>query len=78
MNGVYLYFVNKLLLIDRYWDFNCWDKILLNSSWKMLLSSPTRLIQFYLNSYLMTDPTYHIRTELGKFSGKVVSNIPVM
>ena len=38
---------------------DCWDKILLNSSWKTLLSSPkarlitfskTRLIKFYLNS----------------------------
>ena len=38
---------------------DCWDKILLNSSWKMLLSTPwarlitlskTRLIKFYLSS----------------------------
>ena len=47
--------------------FHCWDKILLNSSWKMLLSSPkarfitffkARLTQSYPNSKLMTDATY--------------------
>ena len=46
---------------------DCWDKFFVNSSWKMLLSSPkaclimffkTPLINFYLNSLLMTDPIY--------------------
>ena len=46
---------------------DCWDKIILNSSWKMLSSSPkarlitfskSRLILFYFNSLLMTDPLY--------------------
>ena len=67
------YFFNLISLI-RLCDkknltfVDCWDKILLNLSWKMLLSSPkdhlitfskTRLIKSYVNSQLITDPIFH-------------------
>ena len=47
MNGVYFYFVNKLLLVSRYWDFNSLpnDKILDWSKFKSLADDKINVTQ---------------------------------
>ena len=47
MNGVYFYFVNKLLLVSRYWDFNSLpnDKILDWSKFKGLADDKINVTQ---------------------------------
>ena len=38
MNGIYLYLVNKLCLVGRYWDFNKYGVHIIACTAKVLLS----------------------------------------